>query len=228
VQTMRRVLTIAFLALLAGCAVTPGQRGGDILIAGDSVLAWNRASGNDVGRVVATSLGRDVVSRATIGATVRTGGLRGFGRLGIPNQISTGPWNWIVMNGGANDLAFACGCTACDTTVDLLISADGSRGAIPDLIAQAKGQSARVLWLGYYATPNSRLFGGCRPALVELDRRIALHADRTSGVTFIDAEAVIDPTRPDLFASDSTHPSPNGAELIGQLISHAILDHSED
>lgn len=225
---MRTFRILAFLALLAGCSNTPRQEGGDIFVAGDSVMAWNRASDRDIGSVVKATLGRDVVSRATIGAVIRTGRFSTFGTLGIPNQLSPGPWNWIVMNGGANDLGFTCGCARCDTTVDLLISQDGKSGAIPDLVANAKRQSAHVLWVGYYETPGSRLFKGCRPALVEVERRFALHASRTAGVYFVDAEAVVHPSRPELFASDKTHPSLEGSALIGRLVARTILEQSRN
>lgn len=225
---MRTFLLLAFLAFVAGCTGVPAPKGGDILIAGDSVMAWNRASGRDIGSVVEASLGREVTSRATPGAAVRAGRFSTFGRLGIPNQLPPGAWRWIVLNGGANDLGFTCGCAQCDMSVDLLIAEDGRTGAIPDLTAQAKRQGARVLWVGYYETRRSRLFQGCRPALVELERRIALHAATTAGVYFVDAETVIDPDLSGLFAADNTHPSPEGSALIGGLVARKILSESRN
>ena len=168
---MRVVLALIFGLLLAGCAAPVSRTGGDILVIGDSVMAWNRSSGADVGAMIAAELGRDVVSRARLGAQVRPGGLASLGGLSIPAQLAPGRWNWIVMNGGANDLGFGCGCTRCDAEIDLLMAPDASGGAIPDLIRAGRATGAQVLWIGYYQAPQSRSFRGCRPGLVELDRK---------------------------------------------------------
>lgn len=219
----RAIMVLALVLALAACGVAPRQTGGDILVIGDSVLAWNRASGGDVGSVIAAETGREVVSRATLGAQVRAGGLGALG-FSIPRQLPGGRWNWVVMNGGANDLGFSCGCTRCDAEIDLLISPDGRTGAIPDLIATARSQGARVIWAGYYQAPQSRSFRGCRPGLVELERRIAVHARQTPGVVFVDTEDVFDPRNRALYASDLTHPSPAGSAVIGRFLARQITD----
>lgn len=195
------------------------------MVIGDSVLAWNRPSGGDVGRAIEAELQRDVVSRAALGARLR-GGSFGALRMSIPDQLSGDSWNWIVMNGGANDLGLSCGCTGCEAEIDLLISKDAATGAIPDLIARAKRFGAKVLWVGYYQAPDSRSFRGCRPALVEMERRIADYARTNDGVFFIDTEEVIDPDTTDLRASDKTHPSINGSAVIGRFVASEIAKRS--
>lgn len=218
---MRTLFVLSLLTLFAACGLAPKQMGGDILVVGDSVLAWNRSSSEDVGSVIGSDLGRKVVSRATFGARIRAGSLGALGGLSISRQLSAGPWDWIVINGGANDLG-ACGCTRCANEIDLLISADGTAGAIPELIAMAKRQGARVLWVGYYQAPESNSFGGCRPGLVELERRIAIHARSQEGVTFVDSEDVFDPTDTSLFSGDQTHPSAAGSAVIGRFLAQQI------
>ena len=153
---------------------------------------------------------------------MRAGGLASIGGLAIPAQVPDGRWNWIVMNGGANDLGFGCGCLRCDAEIDLLLAPDGSGGAIPDLITAARATGARVLWLGYHAAPQSRSFRGCRPGLVELDRRIAAYARSQPGVFFLDAEAVMDPADARLLAADRTHPSALGSAVIGRALAQEI------
>jgi acyl-CoA thioesterase I len=106
------------------------------------------------------------------------------------------------MNGGANGLGFSCGCTRCDAEIDLLITEDAATGAIPDLIARARAQGAKVLWVGYYQAPDSTSFRGCRPGLVEPERRIAIHARTREGVFFVDTEDVLDPAQPGLLDTD--------------------------
>lgn len=218
---MRILLVLSLLTLLATCGLAPRQSVGDILVVGDSVLAWNKSTGEDVGSVIEAELGREVVNRAALGARVGTGGFGALIGLSIPAQLSSGRWNWIVINGGANDLG-ACGCTRCANEIDLLISPDGTVGAIPDLIATAKRQGTRVLWIGYYEAPESKSFGGCRPGLVEIERRIALLARSKEGVTFVDSEEVFDPTDSSLFANDRTHPSAAGSAMIGQFLAQHI------
>jgi len=216
---MRAACLIGILTFVVACSPGLRQSSGDILIIGDSVLAWNRATGADVGSGIATELQRDVVNRAALGARI-TGG--GFGRLSIPDQLSSGSWKWVVMNGGANDLGLSCGCTACDAEIDRLISPDAATGAIPDLIAKSRQLGARVLWVGYYKAPESRSFRGCRPALVEMERRIAEHARTREGIVFIDSEDVLDPSAPGLLAADKTHPSVRGSRIIARFIAQAI------
>lgn len=219
---MRFWVGFSVLMMVAACGLAPQQRAGDILVIGDSVLAWNKGSGADVGQVIAAELGREVVSRAALGARIEAGAGAALLGLRIPDQLSPGPWNWVVMNGGANDLRAACGCTACDAEIDRLISADGTGGAIPRLIAAARSQGAQVLWMGYYQAPMSGAFAACRPALVEIERRIARHARARNGVVFVDAEEALDPADPALLASDRTHPSPAGSRVIGEYLARTI------
>lgn len=207
--------------------MTPRQQGGDILIIGDSVMAWNRPAGADIGRAIEAELDSDVVNRAYLGAQIRAGDLSAVGGLSIPDQLAAGPWNWIVMNGGANDLGFSCGCTRCDGEIELLISEDATTGAIPDLIAQARAQGAKVLWAGYYRAPDTRSFRGCRPGLVELERRIAIYAKSREGVFFVDTEDVLDPAQPGLLDTDRTHPSVEGSALIGRFLAREIAENSQ-
>jgi lysophospholipase L1-like esterase len=214
------------LCLVASCGLPVRPSGGDILVIGDSVMAWNRSAGADIGSVLAAELDREVVSRAALGAQVRAGGLGALGGLSIPDQMPDGSWNWIVMNGGANDLGFSCGCTRCEAEIDRLISMDGTTGAIPDLIARARAKGAQVLWVGYYRAPESRSFRGCRPGLVELERRIAVHVRTAKGVFFVDSEDALDPGNPALLAADRTHPSVEGSAVIGRFLAREIATRS--
>lgn len=214
---------IAFLCMthVAGCGLFPRQSSGDILVIGDSVLAWN---GGTVGDVIASELDRDVVSRAALGARIDASGAASLVGLSIPDQLSDGRWNWIVMNGGANDIGGSCGCERCDAVIDGLISLDGTVGDIPDLIAKARRTGAQVLWMGYYQAPLSQSFKGCRPGLVELERRVAKYARSHTGVYFVDAEDVIDPANPGLLSSDRTHPSRQGSTIIGRFLARTIAE----
>lgn len=218
---MFRIIALCVLALLAGCGLAPQQKSGDILVIGDSVMAWNQGT---IGQVIASELDRDVVSLAALGARVRASTAASLVGLSIPGQLSGGKWNWIVMDGGANDLVGSCGCTRCDEVVEGLISSDGTAGAIPDLVAKARQTGAQVLWMGYYQAPASPSFKNCRAGLVEMERRIETYANAHDGVHFVDAEDVFDPADPALLSSDRTHPSRKGSTIIGTFLARAIAE----
>lgn len=224
---MRVLASLMLILTLAACGPAPtGRSGGDILVIGDSVMAWNNGAGADIGSVIAERLDRSVVSRAVAGARIRAGGGASLVGLSIPDQLATGAWDWVVMNGAANDLGFNCGCTRCADEIEALISVDGQRGDIPDLIARAEAQGARVLWMGYYAAPNSTAFPGCRPGLVEIESRIARLAAARPGLIFVDAETIFNPPDPSLFAGDKTHPSIKGSARIGTYLADVIARNS--
>lgn len=219
---VRSFLLLFGCMFLVACAPVNSGRG-DILVIGDSVMAWNGATGQAIGDVIADTTGRDVTDRAVPLARLapESGVLRATG-LSIPNQFTGGSWNWIVVNGGANDLSARCGCGACGSVVDALIAPDGESGTIPEFVGRLRGSGAKVLWMGYHAGSGQGGFEGCRDDLVEIERRIAVLAARSDGVVFADAETVFDNTDPANFAGDRTHPSPRGSAVIGRYLADVI------
>ena len=185
-----------------------------MLAVGDSVLAWNRLSGGDIPRVAAQATGRDVDNRSVIGARMLTG---------IPGQYRDGPWDWVIVNGGANDLRGGCRCTGCDDTLDALVTPDGQGGAMADFARDITSRGPGVVLLGYYGTSVAGgPFAACGDELTELSRRLALLADSDPAILFVDARDAIDPANLDLYARDLAHPSAAGSALIGRLIADAI------
>ena len=222
---MRPVVSAILLALMLTACTDPAPRGGgDIVVIGDSVMAWNGTSGASIPDTMAKTLERRVISRAVAGAQFdNASGLAGAVGFDIQRQMPEGRWNWVVMNGGANDLASDCGCGACDAVVDGLISPDATTGAIPAFIRKVRASAgAQVLWMGYYAGSGQGSFAGCRDDLVKLENRIARFAAGQSGVTFADSEDVIDRKDRAQFAGDNTHPSPKGSALIGRYLAEQI------
>jgi len=215
-------ISLAASLLLAACA-PPGPGRGDILVIGDSVMAWNGASGQAIADVIAEVSDRDVTDRAVPLARIAPdSALLGATGLSIQNQFAGGSWNWIVVNGGANDLSGRCDCGACGAVVDSLIGPEGRTGDIPAFVARLRKNGAKVLWMGYYAGSGRGGFEGCRDDLVEIERRIDRLAARTDGVFFADAETVFDNTDPGNFAADGTHPSPRGSAVIGRYLAGII------
>ena len=185
-----------------------------MLAVGDSVLAWNRLSGGDIPRVAAQATGRAADNRSVIGARMLTG---------IPGQYRDGPWDWVIVNGGANDLRGGCGCTGCDDTLDALVTPDGQGGAMADFARDIVSRGPGVVLLGYYGTSVAGgPFAACGDELTELSRRLSLLADSDPAILFVDAKDAIDPANLDLYARDLAHPSAAGSALIGQLIADAI------
>ena len=221
---LRLCLAVLSGLFLAGCSDPAPRGGGDILAIGDSVLWWNGASDRAIPDYINKALNRDVVNRAVPGAQFDNDSeLASAVGLEIRDQFPGGRWNWIVMNGGANDMSSDCDCGACDPFLNALISDDGSSGSIPSYLDQLRRRSgAQVLWMGYYAGSGKGSFEGCRDDLVELDARVSRLADAREWMTFADAEAVFDNKKPVNFSFDNTHPSPRGSAVIGAYLAKII------
>ncbi len=222
---MFRIMSVLMMvALGAACTDVAPRGGGDIVVIGDSVMAWNGSSNASIPDAMGQALGRQVIDRAVPGAQFdNSSGLAGVVGFDIHRQLPRGRWTWVVMNGGANDLGSRCGCGACGPVVDALIGSDASSGTIPAFIRKLRaGTAENVMWMGYYASSGQGSFAGCRDDLVELERRIARFAATQQGVYFVDSEDVIDRTDRSLFAADNTHPSARGSALIGAYLAAQI------
>ena len=221
---LRLIGLVLGLGILSACTDAVPRGGGDIVAIGDSVMAWNGSQNRSIPDALSASLQRQVISRAVPGAQFDNGsGLAGAVGFDVRRQMPGGQWNWVLMNGGANDLSSDCGCGACGPVVDALIGPGADTGAIPAFIARVRAQSgARVMWMGYYAGPGGGSFQGCRKYLVEMETRIARFAAATPGVEFVDSEDVIDRRDPALFASDNTHPSARASALIGAYLAREM------
>lgn len=218
------MLRFALIALLLGaCTASAPRGGGDILMLGDSVMAWNGGRNQSIGDALARELERDVTNKAVVGARLQNESMIASAvGFDIQQQFPGGRWNWIVLDGGANDLGFGdCGCGDCRAHVDRLISVDGTNGVIPAFLSKLKQSGAQVVWLGYYWSPGDA-FQGCRDDLVEMEKRIARYVARDPALHFVDGETVIQRGDSSHFAPDRTHPSPKGSSLLAKLIAGVI------
>ena len=219
-------LTMAVLLILglSHCTDSAPRGGGDILVIGDSVMAWNGSKKSAIGDAISKTLRRNVVSKAVPGAQFDNASVvAGVVGFDIRRQFPSGRWNWVVMNGTANDLSADCNCGACTASVDALIAQDSNSGAIPDFIRKVQRDSgADVLWMGYYAGSGTGSFAGCRADLVEIESRVSRFADANNGVLFADAEDVIDRNDSSYFAPDNIHPSARGSAVIGAYLAAQI------
>ena len=217
----RCFLAAALFGLLAACA-SPGKITPEtsVVAIGDSVLAFYKAQGASVPDVVGRETGLSVANLAVSGARISYGGAGAVAEgYDIRAQWKPGPWDWVIMNGGANDLLSECGCSRCAANIAGLISRDGTGGAIPELVTGILGGNSRVILLGYYdgnVQPN--VFSGCSDEIDILNARLERLAADTPGVYYVDAGDVIDPRDQSHWFIDRVHPSRLGARLLGQHI----------
>jgi acyl-CoA thioesterase-1 len=219
---LHRLLLILSLALLAACgeAVPQGDASSRILLLGDSMMAWNRPSGRSVGQVLEAGTGEDVVDRSVIGARyfwpLPVSGGTG---LRLTAQYREGDWDWVVLNGGGNDLLFGCACSLCTGVVNRLISEDGRSGTIPAFVKSMRNKGARVLYVGYMRNPGVQTpVKGCGPAANELDARLARLDLIDPGFAFVPVSDLVPWRDTSYHDFDLIHPSPKGSREIALRI----------
>ena len=215
---------VASLLVSACVGTTAPQQDGRILVIGDSVLAIYSAGGAAISDVVADRLGVVARNAAVSGARFSSTSPQVAARGGdIRQQYVAGDWDWVLLNGGANDLLWECGCNHCSDNLDGMITPDGQGGDIPALVRNITGTGARVMLLGSYrgnARPNP--FSVCTEEVGALNARLARLAAGTPGVFYVAAADVIDPANTGHWHCDRVHPSRLGSELIGEQVAQAM------
>lgn len=205
-------------ALLGGCVTDLCDEVGalpsatDVLMVGDSVLAWNAERCQSVADHAALARGAAVTSEAVSGTELL---------VSIPEQVPEGDWRAVVVDGGANDLNNQCDCGDCDAVMDALSDAAGVDGAMPALVDRLRADGAEVLLLTYYHFPDEAWYGfdRCRATLDALNARYRAMAAGRSGVEVVELGDIIDPdTTPEAYDFDAVHPSPEGAARIGEAL----------
>lgn len=222
---LKRILLILFIfAMLGQGAASAQSRDLNVLVMGDSMMAWNRTNGNSVADTIDGSPGVKVTDRS-VSAARYFYSLPISGSLGLrlPAQFRPGNWDWVVINGGGNDLLLGCGCGKCGQMLDRLVSKDGRKGAIPDLMTSIRTSGAKVLYVGYLRNPGiPSPIRSCKPAGNELDRRLAKMAETRKGVTFLPLSDLVPTGDRSFHAGDLIHPSIKGSRSIAARISARI------
>lgn len=217
------VVVLTLIGCSSPCANADSPR---ILVIGDSFMTSNGSKQKSFSHALASILGTPVKNRAVAAARHLyalpiTGGLG----LNISKQYRDGPWDFVVMNGGGNDLWLGCGCRPCTRKMDKMISDDGQRGVIPSLAAQARQGGARVIYVGYLRSPG---FGspieGCKVLGDELEARIAKMAQHDAGVTFVSLAGMVPFGDKRFHAADMIHPSPKGSAEAARLVADIIRE----
>ena len=234
-NAMRRVpgvLVLMLSLLIAGVDYVSAETRGvairagspKILTIGDSMLAWNRGSKRSISHSMVSALGSSVVDRSVIGARFNYAlPISGAMGLNIAKQYRGENWEWVVLNGGGNDLWFGCGCVACDGTLNKLVSPTGSTGRIPELVLRIRSTGARVIYLGYLHSPGvGSLIDHCKDEGVELERRMAGFAARHQGVYFLPVSHLVPNGDRSFHSGDMIHPSAKASKIIGENVAKII------
>lgn len=212
VQGLRRLLGVIAACAMIGGVLGGGAAGaqtGRILVIGDSLMAAHAVSGRSVAGYLRRLQGASVTDRSVLGARmIYRLPITGAMGLSIPAQFRGSGWDWVVMNGGGNDLWLGCGCNRCQRKLDRLIAVDGSTGEIPQLWARILRAGAQVIYAGYLRSPGiDTPIEHCKDEGDELEARIARLAARVEGVYYLSMQDLVPSGDLSYFALDRIHPS---------------------
>ncbi|MEP1611420.1 MAG: SGNH/GDSL hydrolase family protein [Roseobacter sp.] len=216
---------IFFFGVLSGCTeAVPRDNSARILAMGDSLMAWNASSGETISDNLEKILGEPVIDRSVSGARILyklpISGAMGFN---ISSQYRSSNWDWVILNGGGNDLWFGCGCAACDRKIDRLIHQDGQGGAVFDLVQTIRASGARVIYLGYLRSPGvGSWIEHCRDEGDEYEGRLERMAQSDPGVYFLSLANLVPKGDKSYHRFDRIHPSAKATREIAQRIATII------
>lgn len=221
------------LLTLSGCGERAARNApAGILVMGDSLMAWNGGSQRAVSDMMEKRLGVEVTDRSVSAARmIYRLPVTGAAGLSIPKQLPKGgsqEWDWVILNGGGNDLWLGCGCSACRRKMDRLISEDGTTGAIPELVKTLRSRGAKVIYTGYLRSPGrGSPIEYCKDDGEELDRRATQMAARDDGVFFLSLADLVPHGDRSYHALDMIHPSVKGSDAIASRIAARITTQTE-
>ena len=216
---------LASLLVLGACAEPVTRHSHPrILTMGDSLLSWNRASGKSVSDLLEVFLAEPVVDRSVPGAKVIYGlPISGAMGMRISRQYRAGDWDWIVLNGGGNDLWLGCGCRRWEERMTRMISADGLEGSIPDEVRRLRGTGAKVIYVGYLRSPGAGSpIEHCRNEGDEFERRLSRLAATDPGITFLPIRDMVPHGDRSHHSFDMIHPSVKASTKIALRIARVI------
>lgn len=223
-----RVLLVLAVGVLASCGdAPPRDQDGDtprILAMGDSMLAWNAPANASVADALSRELNLPVTDRSVSGAQIIYGlPISGAFGLNISQQYISGRWDWVVLNGGGNDLWLGCGCSGCASRLNRMISEDGQRGAIPDLVRRLTDAGAQVLYVGYLRTPGrGSPIDHCARDGDILEDRLTRMAQQHRNTDFVSLRGLVPYGDLSFHGPDRIHPSQKGSAAIARRIADTI------
>ena len=220
---MRGLVPIALAMLLIGSTIVgcievrEPDLDGDILVIGDSLLDYH-APDADVGTVAGEKLGLEVDMLASGGASLLNG-------HGIADTYVDEGHVLVIANGGGNDLE-GCVCGKdCWGVIDLLISENGSVGAIPDLVHRILEDGVYVAWVGYMRPmEDADEYADCGGEVDLLRERLQRLDDSEPSMIFVDGALIGTGVEEDMYDPDGYHPSPEGCAALGEEVAQRIDD----
>lgn len=187
-----------------------------ILAVGDSIFEWG-LGGDSAPEVVGSVLNVPVYNAAIAGSMISTDD-----EWSIPNQYFEGDWDWVIMDGGANDLNELCQCGECSEVNDNIDQ------ALSSLVDTIRAKDIGVVIWGYYGIPAAaEEFGNCKENLDALSLRQQTFAANDSKVLWVDGRVEINGEGLEYFDDDLIHPSQLGSKVIGEQIAASILAFEE-
>ncbi len=225
---MRRLVIIPIIFLsfvISGCteSASPGETS-RILTMGDSLLSSNAFVGESVSDAVEKEIGESVIDRSVMGASMLYAlPITGAMGMKIEKQYTQGKWDWIILNGGGNDLLFGCGCRQCTRKIDRLISSTGQWGEIPAMVSYLRNTGAKVIYVGYLRSPGTGSpIESCKDEGDKLEGRIAKMAAADDGVYFLSLANMVPYGDRSYHGVDMIHPSYKASREIGRKIATII------
>lgn len=220
----RFLLALCISVLLSATSSLAQER--KVLVMGDSLMAVHKIKGRSVGQYLERYLKTEVEDNSKLGAWMiyrlpLTGSL-GFS---IPRQYQPGHWDWVVLNGGGNDLWLGCGCSkSCKGKLDRLISADGKRGEIPKLLSAIHNNGSRVIYVGYLRSPGiDTPIEACKPWGDALEARIDLFSQQSGRLNYLSLQGLVPEGDASYFANDLVHPATKSSQEIARRIAEIIV-----
>ncbi|MDP2578817.1 SGNH/GDSL hydrolase family protein [Shimia thalassica] len=216
------------IALVAGLATSAfAESNARILAIGDSLMAWHGMTGRSIAHTVGRELDEPVMNNSIGGAKIIYK-LPFSGAMGmkIGNQLTKGDWDWVIMNGGGNDLWLGCGCNSCEKKMRKMISPDGRRGEIPRLVDTARKSGAKVVYVGYLRSPGvGSVIDACRDEGDALEDRISKLAEILPNVYFVSLADLVPHGDRSYHGIDMIHPSLKASDAIGQRVVKVIREN---
>lgn len=222
---MRNLLALLTLLVLVGCTEAPPRSGeARFLAMGDSMMAVYDGSQGSVSDNLERIMGTSVVDRSVLGAQYLYA-LPISGSLGlrIGSQYVDRDWDWVILNGGGNDLWLTCGCRRCDGKLNRLINQDGTQGEIVNVVRRARSSGARVLYVGYLRSPGvPSAIDHCLAYGNTLEARLVKMAAQDEGVTFLSLADLVPMGDKSYHDDDMIHPSRKGSAAIAGRIARVV------
>ena len=216
---------VMVFTLLIGCTESVSKNeSARILAMGDSLLAAHQSSGRAISDIVEDALNEQVIDRSVIGARmIYNLPISGSLGLNISKQYREANWDWVILNGGGNDLWLGCGCAKCDRKLDKLVTTDGKAGEITRIVTDIRKTGAQVIYVGYLRSPGvGSPIESCRDDGDALEGRIANMAKQDQGVYFVSLADLVPYGDRSYHGADMIHPSIKASREIGHRVASVI------